>query len=941
MPKETSLRNVFRFVQLRPPTLLESDDIIEIDSSTQLAKEIKPKKRKRRKEAADLWLSRFEKRGDNWKQVDSLAHIAELAETALRDGKFSVDEFREKLSVQPGFSDHDFLVRTALDLSDLLLATNYASANKTRINPRRLSMLYKALSIILQNGITGDAENLLRLLRRPVSLGALSPQAEDDSMVEDGKDVTAKYAAPPTLADIELAIKELVAADNPESIVVPPQGDERTSDEELIGAAGVPFSLKPATVLALKESTLRVLENFDINPADHTIDSIVSSLEDQVTTLAYIVQPISVMHPLDMEDTLAPASINASVRSSGIADLLVVKQNIKAYEATEIAHVENVMAGETRKRSHRFYSRREEVLFSESERTTEQEHELETTDRFELNRETEKTLKRDTKLGYDLSISGKYGPTVEFTSNLSIEASQSSQESSKNATQFAQEVVERSVSKVIDRVKESRTLTLIRESEENNEHGFVNDTDPPQQIVGIYQFLEKIYEAQVFNYGIRQMFDFMIPEPASYLWDLESQPADTSSLPKPPLPLSIFAQRWQDIDATNYKALEIRYGAEYIPPPPSQYILKKTSVNQGQGTADEEGQPRSFHHVELDIPAGYQPVRATLSVQALTDEDPVISVQIGHAKMNIDFPGWSRYQLRGNFKNCQRTVNMASVMAERASEEDDKLGIDIFAYETANYAIELSIRMSRSNRVYYNWQKAAFRELSDAYANKLKEYKLELEEAEARVRSEAFEQDFGDSPSAHIKQIMTELKKHCISIITGQWYDNVSPMTPQSPPQFNLGSASAIGSYIRFFEQAFEWDQLQYVFYPYYWAHKDRWKKRFLRSDVDFVFQEFLQSGSARVVVPVRPGFEIAVNHYLETGNIWYGEGSPPDIGSATYVSIVDEIKSRTGASAGETPEGDRWDVRLPTSLVLLKENRDLPKWTREAAETWMWNAEE
>jgi hypothetical protein len=941
MLKETSLRNVFRFVQLRPSTLLTDDDKIEIDSSTDLAKEIKSKDRKRRKEAVDLWLSRIEKGREIWKKIDSLRHIAEFAEFALADGKLSVDEFRKKLAAQPELNDHDVVVSTAAELSDLLLATKYASANRIGGNPRGLSMLYKALELFLQESIIGDAESLVRLLRRPVSLGALSPQAEDDNKAEDGKDVTADHAAPPTLADIERAIKELVAADTPESLVVPPSGDEKTSDEELLKAVGIPFSLKPATVLALNKSTMRVLENYNINPAVHPIDSIVSSLEDQITTLAYSAQPMSVMRPKDKEDDLPPASMNASVRSSGIADLLVVKQNIKAYEATEIAHVENVMAGETRKRSHRFYSRREEVLFSESERTTEQEHELETTDRFELNRETEKTLKKDTKLGFDLSISGKYGPTVEFTSNLSIEASQSSQESSKSATQFAQEVVERSVSKVIDRVKESRTLTLIRESEENNEHNFVNDSDPPQHIVGIYQFLEKIYEAQVFNYGIRQMFDFMIPEPASYLWDLESQPADTSSLPKPPLPLSIFAQRWQDIDAGNYKALEIRYGAENIPPPPSQYILKSTSVNQGQGTADEEGQPRSFHHVELDIPAGYQPVRATLSVQALTDEDPVISVQIGHAKMNLNFPGWSRYTLRGNFKNCQRTVHMSSAMVERASEEDDKLGIDIFAYETANYAIELSIRMSRSNRVYYNWQKAAFRELSDAYANKLKEYKLDLEEAEARVRADAMEQDFGDSPSTHLKQIMTELKKHCISIITGQWYDNVSPMTATSPPQFNLGSASAIGSYIRFFEQAFEWDQLQYVFYPYYWAHKDRWKKRFLRSDVDFVFQEFLQSGSARVVVPVRPGFEIAVNHYLETGNIWSGEGSPPDIGSETYVSIVDEIKSRTGASQGETPEGDHWDVRLPTSLVLLKANRDLPEWTREAAETWVWHAEE
>ncbi|MFD0533687.1 hypothetical protein ACFQY7_07705 [Actinomadura luteofluorescens] len=39
--------------------------------------------------------------------------------------------------------------------------------------------------------------------------------------------------------------------------------------------------------------------------------------------------------------------------AAGLADLLVVRQKIKAYELGEFAHVENIMAGETRERSTR------------------------------------------------------------------------------------------------------------------------------------------------------------------------------------------------------------------------------------------------------------------------------------------------------------------------------------------------------------------------------------------------------------------------------------------------------------------------------------------------------------------------------------------------------------------------------------------------------------
>ena len=75
------------------------------------------------------------------------------------------------------------------------------------------------------------------------------------------------------------------------------------------------------------------------------------------------------------------------------------------------------------------------------------------------------------------------------------------------------------------------------------------------------------------------------------------------------------------------------------------------------------------------------------------------------------------------------------------------------------------------------------------------------------------------------------------------------------------------------------------------------------------------RAGSARVVVPVRPGFEVAVTHFLETGKLWGGEGEPPQINTPLYVSIIDEIRERTGAPQGEKAVGDPWDVRVPTAL--------------------------
>jgi hypothetical protein len=133
---------------------------------------------------------------------------------------------------------------------------------------------------------------------------------------------------------------------------------------------------------------------------------------------------------------------------------------------------------------------------------------------------------------------------------------------------------------------------------------------------------------------------------------------------------------------------------------------------------------------------------------------------------------------------------------------------------------------------------------------------------------------------------------------------------------------------VRFFEQAFEWEHLVHFFYPYFWGWKPGWSHRMLLDDVDPLFADFLRAGAARVVFPVRPGFEAAVLHYLETGEICAG-GPAPDVTDPLYVPIIKEIQEATGAPGNEVPQGEPWLVHLPTTLAKLRPNDDLPSWTK------------
>ena len=77
----------------------------------------------------------------------------------------------------------------------------------------------------------------------------------------------------------------------------------------------------------------------------------------------------------------------------------------------------------------------------------------------------------------------------------------------------------------------------------------------------------------------------------------------------------------------------------------------------------------------------------------------------------------------------------------------------------------------------------------------------------------------------------------------------------------------------------------------------------------------------------MRPGFEKAVAHFCQFGEIWEGN-DPPLRDDALYVPIIEEITENLGKldEGVPYPEGSEpWEVRIPTSLVLLQNLDEVP----------------
>jgi len=683
-------------------------------------------------------------------------------------------------------------------------------------------------------------------------------------------------------------------------------------------------------------------------------------------------------------DTTLPDTTTASTfRPIGIADLLLVRQQVKRYTMGEIAHVENIMMGESRHRLHREATRTIETVMLETERTKEESRDLQTTDRFELQQESDAVIKEESSREIALSISASYGPFASGTANITSTHGDSKETTNKNATQYAREITDKAVKKVQERVLERRTVTTEHEVVDESKHGFDN-TGGTTHKQGIYRWLDKIYEAQVVSYGLRMMFELVVPEPSAfYRYALGTLPPEGLKLerPDPPgychHPSGTFVPLVPgDVSESNYPFWVAKYGVSGVePPPPVHRII---GITMAEELPEDDLFVMSMNN-ELQVPQGYRAERTWVSGEGgfyvRTNPNPMMSFTVGRTPLGLHMSG----PMNG---------------------EDGSIPVVAHGYSVAAVAVTIEVLCTRTPEAFAAWQLSTFNAIVGAY----NELKSQYEAALSRLELNAQQGTgiAGRNPATNRDIERRELKRGSLSLLTGQHFDAFDAMRrgvpPYGYPQMNLSEAESEGGYIRFFEQAFEWGNMSYRFYPYFWARKSEWPSYLRQDDTDPLFAQFLQAGAARVQVPVRPGFEEALLYFLQTRKKpWEEDDTSFHIDGSLYISMVDEITDEqlgaftkgkgtiavqqggTGVTGTDTAfdvklhldrdimiarrvyrvtavgsptsltldrpfldpsttgldysfggrrVGDPWEVRVPTSLVFLQDGNELPDFT-------------
>ncbi len=595
------------------------------------------------------------------------------------------------------------------------------------------------------------------------------------------------------------------------------------------------------------------------------------------------------------------------VKQLGIADYKKVEQTVHCYVEGEVAHIENIMAREYKEKSTRRLRKSENTTTTSAESESEQLSDTTSTDRFEMQSEVAKVMQLSRDFSANASVSGtKWGITVNAGANFATHNSK--EQSTRAAITQAKDITQIAMDRVVSRVKEERIEKIIEEFEENNKHGFDN-TKGDKHVVGVYRWVDKIYKNQVFNFGKRLMFEFMVPEPAKlhYLGMKESKDNTTGKvLVKPIDPRK--ASQMTIATSAFLGENEAKYWASYYNVEIETKPLDSISVGKAFEHHTQDINQVMSKSGAIEIPEGYESTKAHIYFTGMhaggnTGWDKQIIATVGN-RAQIASPNrlLDNSQLFFDVKPFKQEIPVAVTFCN-------------FHVGTVNFTVQCSL----TPEAYTAWQQQTFNAIIKSYEKALSQYEDELAAQQAVAATIK-----GTNPGFYRDIENMVLRKNCISYLINQTpaakltYGKQMYKTAgqDSFTSYEVDVTKALDVYTafaKFLEQAFEWNIMSYYFYPFYWGSKSDWSTLYQYDNNDPVFRSFMQSGLARVVVTVRPGFEDAVRFYMQTGLIWNG-GEVPVIDDPLHLSIIDELKETEGK-----PEGKAWATRIPTSLTILQ----------------------
>ncbi|WP_353556983.1 hypothetical protein [Paraburkholderia terrae] len=579
----------------------------------------------------------------------------------------------------------------------------------------------------------------------------------------------------------------------------------------------------------------------------------------------------------------APPSAFTTIKPLGYAELCVVRSHLVRYERAEVASLESVMAGE--RLTHTLHR----LVESEVADTTESE-------RASVASLAQNVAEQGGGKTTAQAVGAGRGPLT-----------------SDGPEWFSKSVTDSVSSTLSERNLSASVSRQLRRTEDDTEH-LLDNTAGATADFAVYQSLDRVYQAAVFSYGTRLLYDLIVPEPAALFREALSRGRGQDRLPPKPARFNLRADQLTAKNWSYYAAGHRASGVE--PPPAAQITVTENFAGKAADPFSGELNSNTLEFAESRIsrvPKGFKAISYRLIAMASGWTAYVLRITIGAKQIIVD-SDWSGTVFSGTLDGETESLPVALIAdgnGTQASISTLAVAVEILCEPTAD-AVAAWRTKTHGQILAGNQQR--FAEYEEQIATRDATARLRLQSLDA-VRQRNIVRD--------------ELKRTILAVLTNQNFGTFNAMRIDSLgfPYPDAAATVALSAYIRFFEQAVEWEHIEYAFLPYFWGSRASWVSKLLGAEPDTQFAAFLASGAARVVIPIRRNYETAFERFLNTGK------TPDttellDVGGRFWASIVTQLREQDSGDDSETVVGTPWEYRIASDLVRARRDDKLPKWT-------------
>lgn len=528
------------------------------------------------------------------------------------------------------------------------------------------------------------------------------------------------------------------------------------------------------------------------------------------------------------------------------------------------------------------------------------------TEKSELAQSSEAQTKHDNQIDLSASVSGKYG-FVSFAANSSLKLADSISNSEKVSRNHTVETTRKAATRSRKERKVTIETTSVKGTEEVTTRTLTNPSTTAPLRIDYYSMMRK-WHVKLYRYGLRMTYDIAIPEPGAAL---RESLADLADLNEQITNVFTFNLDPASIDRTNWQSLANEYGATLDPPPNATWNGHFT-VQPLQASGDQNGAQTQTLSItvidgyeigEVSVGGWASPFQTDLNSPVIvqvafgTDEAHIMkTIHLKHIEDTGQLHDLTNDPGQGDdnmISNAPAEITFPSLVGLSG-----QVNIPFITSYAGSGLIFADVAGTLSADAWASWQQKSWATLRQAASDA-----FYLGQQSLVAQRDTLEAQIAGVDTLTLRQEeMQEVMKGVLRWLLGPAFDF---MPPDVQSLFGSGTGISFTSnelgldptgwttmftyqeMVKFLQQAIEWENLLYFLYPYFWDVPSAWD--FVRNlqHPDLTRQSFVRSGSARVVITIRPGFEDAFSSFIEQGQL--GQILPPD---HPYLTIAQEIEA-------------------------------------------------